>query len=98
MEVPSRMSLSFSTVEVLSIRDSRVLRYDLKELGTRVMYHRPKDPNKFLLEVLGTLQSAQGQGTPVRMVGSWDMDVLPSGISRLLWQITRTIESNPQCV
>ena len=31
-----------------------------------MMYHRPKDPNKFLLEVLGTLNDAKGQGTPVR--------------------------------
>lgn len=29
------------------------------------MYHRPKDPNKFLLEVLGTFQAAKEGGTPV---------------------------------
>lgn len=29
------------------------------------MYHRPKDPNKFLLEVLATLQAAKQEGTSV---------------------------------
>ncbi|CAM9621023.1 unnamed protein product [Ectocarpus fasciculatus] len=47
-----------------------------QELGTRVMYHRPKDPNKFLLEVLGTLQSAQGQGTPTTFFTDEDIDAM----------------------
>lgn len=43
-----------------------VLLPKIQELGTRVMYHRPNDPNKFLLEVLGTLETARDQGMPVR--------------------------------
>jgi hypothetical protein len=35
----------------------------LQELCTRVMYHRPADPNAFLLEVLATLQEARDSKT-----------------------------------
>ena len=36
-----------------------------QELGTRIMYHRPTDPNNFLLEVLDTLHTAKKAKTPV---------------------------------
>eukprot|EP00752_Nemacystus_decipiens_P004339 g3964.t1 len=40
------------------------------------MYHRPKDPNKFLLEVLGTLKDAKGQGMPTTFFTAEDIDAM----------------------
>lgn len=47
-----------------------------QELGTRVMYHRPEDPNNFLLEVLGSLSAAKKQGVHAAFFTPQDLDAM----------------------
>ncbi|CAM9966670.1 unnamed protein product [Discosporangium mesarthrocarpum] len=45
-----------------------------QELGMRVMYHRPQDPNSFLLEVLQNLCNAKKEGTPTTFFTEQDLE------------------------
>ncbi|CAM9442115.1 unnamed protein product [Choristocarpus tenellus] len=47
-----------------------------KELGTRVIYHRPKDPNAFLLEVLQNLRKAKEGNTPTTFFTPQDIEAM----------------------
>ncbi|KAG5191160.1 hypothetical protein JKP88DRAFT_150124, partial [Tribonema minus] len=45
-----------------------------QELCTRVMYHRPSDPNAFLLEVLDTLRTARDSMVPTAFFTAEDIE------------------------